>query len=97
MDNNAKKIKDMYDLRDAYYKMYPDGHFFDKETLKAFGERFSEMRLLSGTVKMQDSMGVEHECYVVSCTQLIPFQGRKRVHHYFDVSTFEYIEYQRSV
>lgn len=82
-----KEIKDVYDLRAAYYAKHPNGHFFDRETLKWFGERFSEMRLLKGTVKVTDSLGNEHTCYVVSSLQRIPLVGRKRVYHHFDVET----------
>ena len=46
------KIYDSYSLRDAHLAKHPDSHFFDRDTLKFFGERFSEMRLLKskGTV-----------------------------------------------
>lgn len=84
-----KQIEDMYDLRSAHCAAHPNSHFFDKETLKFFGERFSEMRLLRGTVQVKDSRGDTHTCYVVSTTQRIPLVGKKRVHHYFDVETLE--------
>lgn len=84
-----REIKDAYDLRAAYYAKHPNGHFFDRETLKWFGERFSEMRLLKGTVQVTDSLGKEHTCYVLSSLQRIPMVGRKRVYHYFDVETLE--------
>jgi hypothetical protein len=37
----------------AYYTKNPEGHYFDQETLKFFGERVSEMRLLKKTAKNQ--------------------------------------------
>lgn len=84
-----REINDVYDLRSAYYEKHPNGHFFDGDTLKFFGERFSEMRLLKGTVQVTDSLGKEHTCYVVSSLQRIPMVGRKRVYHHFDVETLE--------
>lgn len=83
------KIEDVYDLRAAYYRKHPTGHFFDKDTLKFFGERFSEMRLLKGTVQIKDSLGKDHTCYVVSSMQRIPLVGKKRVYHHFDVETLD--------
>lgn len=85
----SNEISDIYDLKRAYYAKHPNGHFFDRDTLKFFGERFSEMRLLKGTVKVTDSLGDEHTCYVVSSLQRIPMVGRKRVYHHFDVETLE--------
>lgn len=85
----TRTIQNIDDLRVAYYDAYPDGHFFDHDTLKFFGERYSEMRLLKDTVKITDVLGTEHECYVVSSRQRIPLVGVKRVHHYFDVKTLE--------
>lgn len=70
-----REINDVYDLRAAYYEKHPNGHFFDGDTLKFFGERFSEMRLLKGTVQVTDSLGKEHTCYVVSSLQRIPMVG----------------------
>ena len=84
-----KEIRDMYDLRAAYYEAHPNGHFFDRDTLKFFGERFSEMRLLKGKRQSKDSLGNIHTCYVVSATQRIPLVGKKRVYHHFDVDTLE--------
>lgn len=85
----VREINDVYDLRAAYYEKHPNGHFFDPDTLKFFGERFSEMRLFKGTVQVTDSLGKEHTCYVVSSRQRIPMVGPKRVYHHFDVETLE--------
>lgn len=84
-----RKIEDMYDLRIAYSETHPNGHFFDRDTFKFFGERFSAMRLLKGTVQVTDSLGVTHTCYVVSSTQNIPLVGKKKVYHHFDVETLD--------
>lgn len=85
----TRTIQDIDDLRVAYYDAYPDGHFFDHDTLKFFGERYSEMRLLKDTVVIEDSLGAKHECYVVSSRQRPPMGQPRRVHHYFDVNTMD--------
>lgn len=71
-----------------YYARHPNGHFFDRDTLKFFGERRSEMRLLKNTVKIRDICGETHECYVISSVQRpgAPLR-RRRAYHYFDVDT----------
>ncbi len=86
-----KEIKDIYELKKEHLRRHPHSHFFDRETLKFFGERFSSMRVLKGTVEKPDSMGDMHTCYVVSSSQKIPLVGRKKVYHYFDSETFEHI------
>lgn len=86
---SVKDIEDIYDLKRAYREKHPDGHFFDDETLRFFGERLSEMHVLKGTVKITDILGKEHECYVLSCYQRPPFGQKKRVHHYFDVEDID--------
>ena len=84
------EINTLSDLIHEYYQKHPDGHFFDARTLKAFGERRSEMRLLKGTVKIKSAGGFPHTCYVVSSVQRPPAPlTRRRVHHYFDVETLE--------
>ena len=71
----------------AYYKKNPEGHYFDPETLKFFGERVSDMRLLKKTVKIKDILGVEHEAYVISRLQRNYPGGARRTYAYFDVNT----------
>ena len=71
-----------------YYEKHPNGHFFDRNTLKFFGERLSEMRVLKGTVLKKDSMGEMHTCYVLSSLQRKCPTGARRVYHYFDTKTF---------
>ena len=83
-----QNINTVGDLIHAYKKAHPDGHFFDPETLKSFGERRSEMRLLKGVAVITDVTGEQHECYVLSSVQR-PGRplGRRRKYHYFDTST----------
>ena len=84
------KINTVYDLISAYKEHHPTGHFFDPDTLKCFGERRSEMRLLKGTVHVKSICGEEQECYVLSSVQRPPAPLKKhRRYHYFDVETFE--------
>ena len=72
-----------------YYEKHPNGHFFDRDTLKFFGERLSEMYVWKGKVKKTDSMGVTHTCYVLSSLQRKHPMGPRRVYHYFDAETFD--------
>lgn len=83
------QIRDAYDLRSAYYGKHPDGHYFDHDTLKWFGERMSEMRLLKGTKTVTDISGEEHECYVLSSLQRKYPGGPRRKYTYFDVETLD--------
>ena len=84
-------IDSVYGLISAHKRARPDSHFFDSDTLKFFGETVSSMRLLKGTVKVTDSMGEEHNCYVLSSLQRNCPAGPRRAHHYFDVNTLEHI------
>ena len=77
---------DIYELKRNYHAQHPSGHFFDPETLKFFGERLSEMRVLKSTATVTDCMGETHKCYVVS-----KHSTYGRNYAYFDTETFEYI------
>lgn len=48
--NGVVKVYSVYGLIGEYQRMHPNGHFFDRDTLKFFGETVSSMRLLKGTV-----------------------------------------------
>ena len=80
---------DVHTLRNKYYQHHPDGHYFDPDTLRFFGERWSEMRVLKKPVTVKDYSGKEHECWVLSSVQRPHFSKPHRVYHYFDTSTFE--------
>ena len=82
---------EVYMLERMYRKYNPSGHFFDHDTLKFFGERKSEMRVLKGTVKVQDVSGEEHECWVLSSLQRKHPCGPKRKYHYFDIETVDQV------
>ncbi len=90
MADTKRPPKNIDQLIDRYYETHPNGHFFDAKTLKFFGERRSEMRLLKGTVQITDACGEKHTCYVVSSRQRPgPPLSPRRVYHHFDVETLE--------
>ena len=68
-----------------------NNHYFDKETLKHWGERLSDMKILKDTVIKKDMQGKEHECIVLSKISK-DFYGKKyRNCDYFDVQTLNRI------
>lgn len=82
---------EIYGLINKYYQHHPTGHYFDDTTLRFFGERKSEMRVLKGTIKVTDICGDEHECYMVSSVQHKAPGGAKRHYAYFDTTTFDHV------
>lgn len=76
-------------LINEYQSKHPHGHFFDHDTLKFFGERISEMRVLQGIAVVEDYSGEKHKCYVLSSLQRKAPSGAKRTYHYFDTTTFD--------
>lgn len=76
-------------LINEYQNKHPHGHFFDRDTLKFFGERISEMRVLQGIAIVEDYSGEKHKCYVLSSLQRKAPSGAKRTYHYFDTTTFD--------
>lgn len=83
------EIHSVYGLVDAYYQKNPTGHYFDRETLKFFGESLSTMRLLKGKSEITDVSGEKHTCYVLSKLQKKHPLGPRRVYAYFDEQTLE--------
>lgn len=83
------EITSVYGLVNAYYAKHPHGHYFDHDTLKFFGERMSEMRLLKNKETVTDVSGDKHECYVLSSLQRKHPLGPRRKYTYFDVETLE--------
>lgn len=63
---------------------HPKSHFFDVDTLKFFGERMSEMRVLQNTEEVNG-----HKCFVLSSVQRPMERMKYRVYHYFDTETFD--------
>lgn len=85
------KIYSVYGLIEQHKSRHPQSHFFDRETLKFFGERISEMRLLKNTAKVKRSDGTKVECYVLSSLQRNHPCGARRTYHYFTVDDLEHI------
>lgn len=76
----------VYRLKEEYQKNHPEGHFFDHDTLKFFGERESEMRVLKQKANIDG-----RECYILSSLQRKYPGGPRRIWHYFDTETFDNI------
>ena len=68
-----------------------NSHFFDRQTLKCFGERMSEMRVLKNTEFVTTADGVKHEVYVLSTLQHKHPLGARRSYFYFDAMTYEQV------
>lgn len=81
----------IYTLMNRYYEHNKNGHYFDHDTLKFFGERLSEMRVLKAIETITDISGEKHECYCVSSVQRPPFGRPHRHYTYFDTTTYEQI------
>lgn len=78
---------DTYYLIRLHEKYHPDSKFFSRDTLRFFGERISEMRVLKGTTMVNG-----HECWVLSSRQRnAPAGVRQRRYHYFDINTLEVV------
>ena len=74
------------------YNEKQHGHYFDRETLKFFGERLSDMRIHKTIVVREDYQGKKHDCYVISRLQRNHPNGPRRTLAYFDVDTLENIK-----
>ena len=82
-------IKSAYALRNEYYKHNPYGHYFDAETLKFWGERFSDFSVLKEMQVIYDYRGIAHNCYVLSKITKDCRGRRVRKYDYFDSETFD--------
>lgn len=82
---------EVYELRDRYLESNPDGHFFDKETLKFFGERWSDMKVSKDLVDIKDYRGNVHTCYELVSKQRNAPGGTRTAYHYFDKDTFDLV------
>lgn len=68
-----------------------NNHYFDKKTLKHWGERLSDMRILENTVVKTDFQGNIHECIVLSKITKDFYGKPYRNYDYFDVVTLNRI------
>ena len=74
-----------------YHKHNPNGHFFDRDTLRFFGERVSDMRILAKKATIETYSGEMHDCYVLSSLQRNHPCGARRHYAFFDAETFKII------
>lgn len=85
------RFKTVDQLVKAYRTAHPNGHYFDEETLRFFGEKLSDMKVLDETATITYPTGETHECYVLEKISR-DFSGRKmRTRGYFDVNTLKTI------
>lgn len=68
-----------------------NSHYFDKDTLKHWGEKLSDMYILQKTVFIKDIRGQMHECIVLSKISKDFFGKPFRKYDYFDVNTLNRI------
>ncbi len=83
----------VYGLIERHERNNAGSCFFSRSTLKFFGERISEMRVLKNPVTLTDYCGEKHTCYVLSSYQRKHPLGPRRAYHYFDVESFEVIHF----
>lgn len=55
----------VHELIKKYYEHQPNGHYFDEQTLKFFGETISKMKVLRGFEMVKDCFGNIHKCYTL--------------------------------
>ena len=77
-----------------YRKHNPDGHYFDRSTLRFFGERVDEMEIipLAGGGVIVDRYGVPHEVWCLKSIAHNAPVGTGLHYTYFDKKTFEEVE-----
>lgn len=79
----------VYELKQIYQTKKPDGHFFDKETLKHFGESLSRMKVEKGPFEHIDYRGVKHQCYKLTTKQKDLYDNPIKAVFLFDIDTME--------
>lgn len=85
---------EFYELKNKVIDQGGEHHFFDPDTLKFFGERLSDMKVLKNKVQVTDVCGEVHTCYCVSAKRRKNWNGPCKPYthyHYFDVETFHHI------
>ena len=80
-----------YELKERHLNRYPNSHFFDRDTLKFFGETMSRMSVGKYPVLVTDACGVQRKAYCLSSLQRKAPGGPRRAYHYFDTNTYEHI------
>lgn len=75
---------DQYKLKRMYQEKNPNGHFFDRKTLKFFGERMRDMYVYKTPESITTPSGDVHECW------RLRKRGDCGVNYaFFDTTTFE--------
>lgn len=73
-----------------YRQNRPDGHFFDREALKFFGEKISEMSY-NGVTVIIDRRGHRRDAHELRTIQHDEMLGKRWKLNYFDAVTFDQI------
>lgn len=79
-----------------YRQNNPNGHFFDKETLRFFGENISEMSY-NGLTEITDYRGRRRDVHELRVIQHEPVFGKRWKLHYFDIQTYDQVFPDESV
>ena len=85
------------ELIQNYKSNNPEGHFFDKDTLKFFGERKSDMRVDKDIVTIKDFSGNDRQAYRFTSKQRNAPGGPRTSEHFFDKDTFEEIVTSKTI
>lgn len=85
------KYNSIYKFIEDYEEKHPESPFFSKNSLKAFGEQLSGMRILRSTEIITDYKDIKHECYVLSRIQHKHPCGAKRKYSFFEKETLDII------
>jgi hypothetical protein len=80
---------EVWELQEKTRKTEP--HYFDRDTLKFFGESISSMNVLKNHYTITDYQGVKHDCVCLSKLQRKYPGGARRSYDYFDTTTWERI------
>jgi hypothetical protein len=67
------------------------GHFFERETLKYFGETMKDMHIMPHLNIVSDYKGLKHNCYTVSIKQRPQDMPPRIAIFHFDADTFEIV------
>lgn len=87
------RYDNIYHFISDHRRKNPASHYFDHGTLKFFGERLSEMRILRRMVRVRNCCGELRDAYCLSTIQRPPFSGGRPSRHYayFDAETLAQI------
>ena len=78
------------EFKRIFMEKNPNSHYFDRKTLKFFGERMRDMHVTKNVI-VKDYHGNKHKCYALSKYQRNHPLGPRYSVHYFDMETLEQI------